>query len=186
MSARLDRDGSLRDPRILRDFEAGLAYHRAERLYRKVLRREPNQPDALRLLGVIASERGRHEYAVQLISRALANLPGSAEAHYDLGHAVQALGRRDEAADHYQAAITLRPDFAQAHCNLAALLIRQDQHGAAVEHATRAAELMTRLVEAHLYRGIALACGRRFGEAEAALRRALAVRPDNAQALSEL
>jgi len=192
MSACVDANGSLRDPRILRDFEAGLAYHRArqperaERLYRKVLRREPDQPDALRLLGVIASERGRHEYAVQLISRALASLPDSAEAHYDLGHALQALGRHDEAADHYQAAITLRPDFAQAHCNLAALLIRQDLHGAAIEHATRAAELMPRLVEAHLYRGIALACGRRFVEAEAAFRRALALQPDNAQALSEL
>jgi tetratricopeptide (TPR) repeat protein len=63
MSARRDRGAPRQNPQIVRDLEAGLAYHkagrreRAERLYRKVLRREPDHPDALRLLGVIASEQ---------------------------------------------------------------------------------------------------------------------------------
>lgn len=192
MSARQNRSGCLQDPRIVRDLEAGLAYHRAgqcdraERLYRKVLRRKPNQAYALRLLGDIASERGRHEYAVQLFSQALAGLPGSAGAHHSLARALQALGRLDEAADHYRAAITLNPDFAQAHCNLAALLIQQGPHAAALDYATRAAELMPELAEAHLNRGIALGRACRPAEAEAAYSRALSLRPDNVQALSEL
>ena len=189
MSSRADRR---QNPQILRDLEAALAYHkagqrdRAERLCRKVLRRIPHQPDALRLLGDIASERGRHEYAVQLISRALDGLVDSAEAHYSLGNALRALGRFDEAVRHYRAAIALKPDLAPAHCNLSALLIQRDLYGAALEHATRAAELMPELTEAHLNRGIALARACRSADAEAALRRALAARPDNAQALSEL
>jgi tetratricopeptide (TPR) repeat protein len=176
----------------MRDLGVALACHnagqrdRAERLCRKVLRRQPDQPDALRLLGVIASERGRHEYAVQLISRALAGPTGSAEAHYSLGNAMRALGRLDEAIDHYRAAIALKPDFAQAHCNLAALLIEKAPHSPALEHATRAAELTPELAEAHLNRGIALAAARRSAEAAAALRRALALQPGNARALSEL
>src|SRR5262252_7358881 len=134
MSTHRRRGAVRQNPQIISDLEAGLAYHkagqreRAERLYRKILRREPHQPDALRLLGLIASGRGRHEYAVQLLSRALSALPGSTEVHYDLGCALRALGRLDEAADHYRASIALKPDFAQAHCNLAALLIQQGAH----------------------------------------------------------
>src|SRR5215469_2864658 len=192
MSTPQMRHAHLQNPRIISDLEAALGAHksgqrdRAERLCRKVLRREPHQPDALRLLGVIASEKGRHEYAVQLLSRALAGPTESAEAHYSLGNALRALGRLDEAVDGYRAALALKPDHAQAHCNLSALLIQRDLYGAALEHATRAAELMPELTEAHLNRGIALARARRSAEAEAALRRALVVQPDNAQALSEL
>ena len=104
MSTPQSRSGPLQKPQITRDLEAALAGHkagqrdRAERLCRKVLRRESQQPDALRLLGVIASEKGRHEYAVQLLSRALAGPTGSAEAHYSLGNALRALGRIDKAA----------------------------------------------------------------------------------------
>jgi tetratricopeptide (TPR) repeat protein len=192
MSAPQSRSAARQNPQITRDLEAALAGHkagqrdRAERLCRKVLRREPHQPDALRLLGVIASERGRHDYAVQLLSRALAGPAASAEAHYSLGNVLRALGRLDEAADEYRAAIALQPDLARAHCNLAAMLIERDLHGAALEHATRAAELMPELAAAHINRGIALARARRSAEAEAALRRGLAVQADNAQALSEL
>jgi tetratricopeptide (TPR) repeat protein len=180
------------NPKIVRDLEAGLACHqrgqrdRAEQLYRKVLRRDPNQPDALRLLGVIACERGRHEYAVQLLSRALALRPGFAEAHQDLGNVLRALGRLDEAAENYRAAIVSKPDFAQAHCNLAAILIERGAHEAALEHATRAAELLPELAEAHHNRGTALSGRRRFAEAEAAYRRALVLQPQNADALSNL
>jgi tetratricopeptide (TPR) repeat protein len=192
MSAHQSRGASWQNPQIIGDLEAGLAYHkagqreRAEQLYRKVLRRQPDQPDALHLLGLIASGRGRHEYAVQLLSRALRGLPGSADVRRSLGDALRALGRLGEAADHYRAAIALKPGFAQAHCNLAALLIQQGGHEAALEHATRAAELMPELVEAHLNRGAAFAARRRLVEAEAAYRRVLALQSDNTQALSEL
>lgn len=176
----------------VRDPDAGLALYkagrrdRAEQLCRKILRREPNQPQALHLLGRIAAERGRHEYAVQLILRALAGLSDRAEAHHDLGNALRALERFDKAADHYRAAIALRPDFAEAHCNLSALLLRREAHEAALEHATRAAELMPQLAAAHYNRAVALTGRRRFAEAEAACRSALARQPQNAEALSTL
>jgi hypothetical protein len=39
------------------------------------LRKAPNHPEGLHLLGVVAYENGRHQRAVQLISRAIAG-PG--------------------------------------------------------------------------------------------------------------
>ena len=39
----------------------------AEQIYRQILAVDPNQADALHLLGVIASQTGQHEVAVEFI-----------------------------------------------------------------------------------------------------------------------
>jgi Flp pilus assembly protein TadD len=44
----------------------------AEHLYRRVLRFDPDNADALHLLGVIASQLGRPAEAVELIAKAVA------------------------------------------------------------------------------------------------------------------
>ena len=48
----------------IRHHQAG---HRqeAEQLYRQVLEVDPQQPDAIHLLGVLAHETGQHELAVE-------------------------------------------------------------------------------------------------------------------------
>ena len=43
----------------------------AEQIYRQILAVEPNQADALHLLGVIAHQVGKHEVAVEYIRRAI-------------------------------------------------------------------------------------------------------------------
>ncbi len=76
----------------------------AEQVYRQILAVEPNQPDAIHLLGVIASRLGRPEVAVQYIERAI-QLRGSDGAfHYNLGNALLAQGRPDEAIACFQRA----------------------------------------------------------------------------------
>src|SRR6187397_1760616 len=58
--------------------QLALRHHRAndlphaESIYRQILAIDPNNPDALHLLGVIASESGRPDAAADLISRAVA------------------------------------------------------------------------------------------------------------------
>jgi len=69
---------SASDPRVGGLFAAGLAHHQAgrlaqaETLYRETLALEPDHADALHLLGVLASQIGRHDVAVELIDRAIA------------------------------------------------------------------------------------------------------------------
>ena len=61
------------DPRVAGLFAAGLAHHQQGRLaqaethYRETLALQPDHADALHLLGVIASQVGRHDVAVDLI-----------------------------------------------------------------------------------------------------------------------
>ena len=66
--------GEIETARLLQD---GAAAHRAgdlaaaERAYRKVLRRNPRDPDALHLLGVVVSQKGGNAEALGLIQKAL-------------------------------------------------------------------------------------------------------------------
>ncbi len=43
----------------------------AEEIYRQILSAEPDQPDALNNLGLIAHQTGNHKAAVEYISRAI-------------------------------------------------------------------------------------------------------------------
>ena len=63
----------------------------AESIYRQILEADPDQPQALHLLGVIAHQRGESEQAVTLIEKALSINPTYADAHSNLGNALKAL-----------------------------------------------------------------------------------------------
>ena len=97
----------------------------AEALYRQILQAEPNQPDALHLLGLIAHQVGRPEVAIDLISKAIAINPAVAALHNHIALAYQAQGRLEEALDHLRQAITLKPAFAEAYYNLGLILQKQ-------------------------------------------------------------
>src|ERR1700732_3490388 len=97
---------------------AGLEHHRAGRLkrasaiYRKILNKAPDNPDALHLLGVVALSDRRPARAIQLIGKAIAVSPRSAEAYSNLANAQHAAGRPAEAHASYRRAIDLNPNFA--------------------------------------------------------------------------
>ena len=59
----------------------------AEVIYQRILQADPNQPVALHLLGVIAHQMGKHDTAVDLITKAIAIKPDYAKAHNNLGNA---------------------------------------------------------------------------------------------------
>ena len=83
---------------------------RAESIYNQILQSDPNQPQALHLLGVIAFQGGDNERAIELIEKALSIHPDYAEAHSSLGNVMQALGRLEEAVVSYEKAISLKPE----------------------------------------------------------------------------
>src|SRR5262245_65999680 len=80
-----------------------LDHHRAGRLaeaegiYRDILAAEPENPDALHLLGVMQHLCGRHAAAADLIARAIGKVSGRSEIHLNLGAAYAALRRIAEA-----------------------------------------------------------------------------------------
>src|ERR1022692_546526 len=113
----------------------------AEQIYRQILQVEPNHPDALHLLGVIAFTVGKPEIAIEHIGRALQLKPDFAEAHYNLANALKDQGKRDEAVACYRRALALKPDFAEAHNNLGLALSDQGKLDEAVDCYRRALAL---------------------------------------------
>ncbi len=93
----------------------------AEDIYRQILRIEPNQPDALNLLGVIAHQTGNNDGAHDFLTRSIAANPANAMAHNNMGLVLHGLGREQEALESYAMAIALNnlfADAADAHDNM--------------------------------------------------------------------
>jgi tetratricopeptide (TPR) repeat protein len=104
----------------------------AAELYQNVLAREPENADALHLLGVLRHQQGDHARAVQLISRAVSLRPGMAAFHANLAAAYRATGQLDRAVECCHTALRLQPDFPDALLNLGVTLRDQGQLDAAL------------------------------------------------------
>jgi protein O-GlcNAc transferase len=158
----------------------------AEQIYRAILKVEPQQIDALHLLGLLAYQQGRHELAHIYIRQALRLQPDFAEAHNNLGIVLQAQLKLAEAQASYQQALRLRPDNAEAHNNLGNLLQEQGQlveaqacYQEALRHKPDYAEAFNNLANVLHKQG-------QLEEAVVNLRQALRLKPDYAEAHNNL
>lgn len=105
----------------------------AERIYREILKFDPNHADSLHLLGVIAFHAGRPDAARALIQRAIIVNPVAPEYHSNFGNVLKESGSLEEAIVSYRRAISLRPDFADAHFNLGNAYLKDELYEEAVE-----------------------------------------------------
>lgn len=158
----------------------------AEVIYRQILQIDPNQPFALRLLGVIAHQIGRNEDAAELISRAIAIHPGFAEAYNNLGPVLQKLGRPEEALANYRKALEINPGFVEAHNNLGLALDENGQTEAALASFRQALALKPDFAEAHNNLGNMLQKLDQMDEAVMHYRKALAIAPGYVMAHNNL
>ncbi len=89
----------------------------AQNLYKQILLQNPNNSDALHLLGVIAHQTGKNNESVILINRAIQLKPQSASYYSNKGLALSALKKYEEAITAYDKAILLNKDYADAFYN---------------------------------------------------------------------
>jgi len=156
----------------------------AERIYGEVLQQQPNHFDALHLLGVIATQTGQTERAVELITKAIGMNAMVAVAHRNLGNAQLKLKRPADALPSYDRAIALTPNDAVLHNNRGLALQDLKRLGDALIGYQRAIKLKPDFAEAHYNCGNVL---QELGRLEAALvsyDRAIALKPNDAEAYS--
>jgi protein O-GlcNAc transferase len=175
-------------PRIDKLVERGLRRHQAgdrrgaEQAYREALGRDPNNANALHLLGLLAKDAGDHKAACQLIGKAVALEPGAALLHNNLGSALESLERLDEAIRSYGAALELQPDYPEAELNLGNALLRQGKVEQALGHYERALASRPGMAEARNNLGVALRTLGRTREAAECYREAVSLRPEYCEA----
>lgn len=157
----------------------------AEAAYRRLLEREPDNSDALHLLGVVHAQRGDFKTCETLIRAALA-IRERPEYHLNLGNALRDQGRLEEAVEVFGTVARLAPGRADAHFSLGALhhlLRRPDEAIAAFR---KAIAIQPDHAEAHGSLGLVLQDIGRPQEAIAAFSAAILHKPTLPEAHANL
>jgi predicted O-linked N-acetylglucosamine transferase (SPINDLY family) len=158
----------------LRHHQAGRLAE-AEGLYRRVLAADPQQADALHLLGMAAQTRGRLDEAHRLVSRAVELKPAEAIFISNLGVVLEAQGHFLEAEAAYRRALELNPRHAESLNNLGNVHRSAWRIDEAARAYRAALEQRPDFAMSHGNLGTTFADQYKFGEAIACYRRALAL-----------
>ena len=106
----------------------------AENGYRELLAENPENPEALHLLGILRAQRGDLPEAYGLVQRASELAPDNAACQHTLGEMYLSEGRLDEAQHAYDQARQLNPNLASAHAGLGQVAFLRGDIDAAEGH----------------------------------------------------
>ena len=167
--------------RALTDHRSGRPVE-AERGYRRVLSQEPENPDALRLLGVLVYQAGRTGEGLRLMRKAAKVGAEDPTVHMDLARALAEQGETGAAAASLRTAADLDPDNPAIWGSLAFTLLQRGDAGEATECFRNSLALDGSNADLHLGLGNALRDEGTLDAAAAAVRKAIALRSDYAEA----
>ncbi len=128
----------------------------AESAYRQVLSIQPNHPDALYGLGMVAQQQGELKEAEKFLDAAAQVQPDSVKIWFTLGNLHQLQGQFPAAEEAYKKAIALRPDAVSIYNNLGYALQQQGKWEEAINCYQKALQLQPNCVEADVNLGNAL------------------------------
>jgi len=159
---------------------------KAERIYKKILKVYPDQPDCLHLLGFLYHQVGRNEIAEDLINKAIRNHSQNPHYYTHLGNVLQDQGQLDKAIWSYQKAIELKPDLITPHYDMGVAFQDQGKLDEAIACYHTVVQLKPDLAGAHSNMGVALQDKGQLDEAIACFRKAIRLRPDHAEAYNNM
>jgi len=154
----------------------------AAAIYRRVLEVEPQNADALHLLGIVTRQSGKPKEAIGLIRQAIALKGENPNYVSNLGTAFEAAGDIEDALAAYRRAITLMPDYPEPHQKLGALLQAKGRHKEALAPLQRAVELRPEALDWQLSYGNVLMSLGRLQDAAAVFSRITARDPKQSEA----
>jgi predicted TPR repeat methyltransferase len=154
-------------------------YAAAESGYRECLQREPQDPSALHLLGLLRSHQGRNREAIDLMLQSLAAAPRYVDAWSNLGLAYYAERDLERAEGCCRRALELAPEFANAWANLGMVLRAGERFDEALQAWQRALALQPMMRSAAVPYGQLLCMLDRPDEAREFYRRWCALCPQD-------
>lgn len=158
-------------------------FDEAEKIYRRILKTNKNDFNALHMLGMLNHQRNKPGEAYELITSALKIFPRSPDALSNLGFVLHALRRNDEAMASIDKALEIAPTHLDALNNRGNLLLALSRPEEAIAAFDRVLELEPRHVLARINRGNALSEAGRGADALADYNAALELQPGNPYAL---
>jgi len=156
-------------------------FENAEQSLNNVLALAPDEPDALRTLGMVAQRRSDHVKATECFLRVLPVWPDDSDLRVCLGIALYEQGKVDEAVKHLRYATELAPTSASAWFNLGEALGREAHSHDSVAALQRAIQLDPSHITARLSLARVQASLGRIDAAIAGFREVLRRDPGNAE-----
>ena len=157
-------------------------YHNLFALYRTTLQKNPGCWMAHYNLGIVLSEQGEADQAIDHYRRAVTLRPDYAEAHYNLGRLLVEHGQLADAIAHYERAAAINPADAEAQNNLGVTLFGIGRTDDAIAHYQNALEIRPDYAEASCNLANALVAKDDFDGAIGRYKACLAVKPDQEEA----
>ena len=157
----------------------------AERLCVQVLRERPQDPDALRIMGLIALKQDRQAEALELVGQASSVRPDDPEILAALGLVYTRSGQPARAETCFRRVLVKVPERAEILADLATVLQEQGKLPEAEAALRRAVEMEPDLVQGWFNLGVQISSSQP-AEAVACFRRAQALSPDDWEIKSNL
>lgn len=174
------------------DLETALRHHQAgraseaETMYRRVIRSDSRNADALHLLGVLLMQQAQYDEAVSLIKKAIDCNPSAAAYHNNLGNALKSTGNYDEAIRCYKKALALKPAYPQALYNLGNALKELGHLEEAADSYLKALSIMPDFAEVHNNLGLIYQECDQMEEALSSFKKAYSLNPGSVDTCSNL
>jgi predicted TPR repeat methyltransferase len=161
-------------------------YNEARTLYEKLLDCDPENPDALYLLGGIYYQNKNPRLAAELITRAIQSAPDRDYFYNHLGLALKAMGNTDDAMDAFHTALAINPENPETYNMMGKVLRGKGKTAEAINAFQRAVELDPEYVEACHNLGGCLLKQNRAEEAISVFKRLLDQKPDMVETRNRL
>lgn len=128
------------ETRIANDYLMARDLEKAEMHARKALEIWPNMNAAMRMLGVVHTQRGQFDQAILELEKALEKDPFSAETYNNLATAYMQKGQMEKAEELLNTSLQISPDYRVAFLNLGLLNLVRGRYDAAADYLERAIE----------------------------------------------
>ena len=158
----------------------------AQNICQQILRAQPQNGEALHLLGVTLHQAGQHAAAIDVVQRAIAANPSMPLYHSNLGEMLRLAGRPEEAVAAGLRSVALQPSFPPALSNLGIAYYDCGDYDAAISSYKRALAIDPGFAEAHNNLGNAFRAQKKYAEAVPAYHRAIQLKPGYADAYNNL
>ena len=158
----------------------------ARKTCRRILDLDPDNADALHMLGILDLQRGAMISGVDFIRRAIGAEGNNSIYHNSLAGALGSLGDFDEAVEHYAMAVGINPEYAEAWYNFANIERLRGNKEEAAEKFRRAVEAAPEFADAYNNLGTQLMELGRIDEAEKAYRQGVAAHGDDVGLLNNM
>jgi protein O-GlcNAc transferase len=165
----------------LRKHQAG-HFGGAEKLYRRILDKQPKHRDSLHLLGVIRLSEKEYKDAISLIEKALGLGPDVAAICFNLARAYEDSGALDQALNMFERAQRKDPGDADIAFGIGTVMSALGQNAEAVDAFDKALSLAPRHANAYNNKGVALKNLEQFDNALACYVAAIQIDPQHTDA----